>query len=269
MGQDVAEIGKSEESPNKIKTDVLNQKNTQDTVSLPLEENRFIHVTTNQELLSRSFGDYAVQFGIDRDKAEKFITNNVDFEFGSLDSLSYPGVGKIDMIIDRVIGKLKGGKALGVVVPNGERLTLRLDIQKIAESLPDMKTRSFQVGDYKNMNSEARITAFEQTMKSLTEHEFFHVIQYLKNPGEFKRSIRQVIDSTKLFLTYMAGSTVAITAQPERGPLAVAAAAPIILGSILRMNKGMAVIENDAYAAQRKALQLDLPNPYSFDYEEG
>lgn len=249
--------------------EIVKPKYIQETVSLPLENNEFIHILGDRNKFTQAFTEYASQFGVDKNEAKLFFENKVDIQFGETGDLPIPGVNKFDKVLGNVLGKLKGGKALGLVVPNDDKFTLCLDVQGIAKSLPDMKTGDISFGDYQNMTLEQRISGFEQAMKSFTEHEFFHLLQFMKTPQELIKASKQVVQSMRLLFAYTTTSLSAVALFPHSGEAAAMAAIPFIAGAVVYLNKGQARIENDAYSAQKKALSLNLRNPYEFTHETG
>lgn len=253
----------------KVSPEIGKPKIAQDTIRLPFEKSEFIHIQAETGRIAQAFSEYASQFGVDRDEAKSFFENKVDFQFGEAGKLHFPGIGRFDQILSDVIGKIQGGTILGIVVPNDERYTLCLDTQAIAQALPNFKTRSFGITDYTNMTLEKRVTGFEQAVKSLTEHEFFHLIQFMKNPQESIKAAKQVLQSMRLLFAYTTTSFSALALFPHDSGTPIVTATPFVIGAIVYLNRGEAKVESDAYDAQKKALQLNLRNPYTFTHETG
>jgi hypothetical protein len=114
-----------------------------------------------------------------------------------------------------------------------------------------------------------KIVSFEQAVKSLTEHEFFHLIQFMKNPQKSIKASKQVLQAMRLMFTYTASFLTTIALFPHEGGSVMSAATPFVMGAIIYLNRDQAKVEKDAYDAQKKALQLNLKNPYIFTHETG
>lgn len=253
----------------KVSPDVGKPKIAQDTIRLPFERSEFIHISAEHGRVAQAFSEYASHFGVDKDVAKSFFENKVDFQFGEVDKIPFPGIGRFDQVLDDVIGKLQGGKACGAVVPNDERYTLCLDPQAIAQALPNFKTRGLKITDYANMTLEQRIASFEQVVKSSTEHEFFHLLQFMRNPQQVIKASKQVAQSMRLSFAYVATSLPAAALFPHDSGLPVITATPFVIGATVYLTRGKLKVESDAYDAQKKALQLNLVNPYTFTHETG
>lgn len=235
-----------------------------DTVRLPLTEGGYIHLETSTDRLARSFGDFADQFGRDREEAVEFFKDHVDFQFKNADKVSHFDA-RLDNLWVRIVSAIQGSKVLGTVSQEGKekKYTLCVDISAIANVLPG---KIFEVKRYSDMTPEEKIAAFKQVVKSVTEHEFYHLLQCMEKPKMMQEASKRVKWSYRLLLGFIATSTT-MSLIPELRPAIIPATIPI-MGAILYLNKsGVAKVEPDAYEAQKEALKLNIKSPYDFTHE--
>lgn len=237
-----------------------------DTVLLPLTDGEYIHVETTTNGLANSFTSFAEQFGIPAEQAHKFFVDKVDFRFGTADNVPLFDT-KLDNAWAKLITSLQGGGALGIVGPERDgKYTVCVDSQRIARSLPHFNTHKFKIKDYDRMTTEERIASFQQAIKTVTEHEFFHILQYMKDPEIRQKASKQMQDSYRLFLAFATSSTV-MNFIPELKPAIIPVSIPI-LGAIVYLNRSaISKVEPDAYDAQKHTLGLDIKSPFNFAHE--
>lgn len=237
-----------------------------DTICLPPTEGDYIHIEATSERLADSFGRFAEQFGIPPDEARSFFTNRVDFQFGTADDLPLFDT-KLDNAWARLITFLQPGRGLGITGPERDgKYIVRIDVQNIARALPHLNTKEFKVKDYDQMTKEERIASFEQSVETVTEHEFFHVLQEMENPEAMQEASKRMQDSLRLFLTFVV-STTAMNLIPQLRSAIIPLSIPI-LGLIVYLNRNAIIqVEPDAYEAQKYALGLDLRSPFNFVHE--
>lgn len=240
-----------------------------ETILLPETEGEYIHISTTPIRAEQAFGEYAIQFNCDEEEARTFFEENVEIRFCPVDDIPLPNSSKLETTASKLISRAQGSKALGAIVPTKDGgCIFCLDVEGIAKSLPKLKTPGFRVVKYSRMTVEQKIAAFKQAVESLSEHEFFHLIQYMRDAEAFKKASSKVKLSHKIFLTWVGAAGVMTgTTSAEMGFPVVTSTGLATIGAVVYFGREQRKIEKDAYDAQKEALQLHLKPPFNFDHE--
>jgi len=239
-----------------------------DTVQLPRTEGHSVHIETSKEQLAFSFAEYAQKMGLDHDEAMTFFHEKVDIHFGEVRNvkIEYPGV--IDKLLAKSIRKITAGGAMACVGPRLDgRILLCIDTKKISTLLPKLrKKEAYDAGDYSQMTSEERIAAFQQTVETVTEHEFWHIIQLKEEKVRFDKYLDKSLLAQRLLGGYILVAS-AMYAIDDIRPFTIPAS--VAFGCALVMvTKDTAWVEADAVEAQKKALGMELKSPFKFTIEK-
>lgn len=240
-----------------------------DTVVLPLTRGEYIHLSTTPSRIAEAFEGFADQLGYDGARAKAFFEEKVECRLGSVDEIPAPYGNRLDDVVSKAISTIKGSKPGGAVVPTkDDKYIFCLDAQAIAKQLPSLKTKSFRVEGYASLTAEQKIAAFQQTVKSFAEHEFFHILQSITDPEDFKKSGQQIMRAQRVFLTWAAVAGTLIKMLPPRLNFPIVTSSGLVtVGAVAYLSRKSVRIEKDAYDVQRKALRLKLKNPFTFTHE--
>ncbi|MEP7167602.1 MAG: hypothetical protein ABI758_06540 [Candidatus Woesebacteria bacterium] len=240
-----------------------------ETIQLPNEPELFIHVETNSERMTKAFGKFAVNFEIPEQEAETFFREKVVVGFGKTTAVTNENLSSVDKNLTAFVAKVKGIRAIAQVVAQKEHISLRIDVELIAKLFKILQTESIGSEGYDEMSQEQRIMAFEQILQSVTEHEFFHLVQCMQDIDKFKKAIRAGAKQSTIVTAFALGSIADSVAFPRESVPHVVIAGAVIIGFIVRTNRAHSWLEKDAYEAQKKARDFKLDSPYSFVHENG
>ncbi len=257
------------------------RENTSDetVTSLPIREtirlvgatDEFIHIETNTQMLAKAFGKFAEIYGISGDEAELFFSRNVHTSFGSANEAQ---IRAETNLFDKALAKASmfSGETAACLIPNpdDEKLELIFDIEKISEKLPIMVASFLHVTDYASLRDEVKIQVFESIVNSVAEHEFVHILQYLRDKEDFMARKNTSRNIGRWALSYTALGVPTAFAEPEV-KAAYAAGTLALVGAALFLNKdGVQKLEDEAYEIQFKSIRENKHiTPFNFSVEHG
>lgn len=243
-----------------------------DTIALPLENGEFVHVETSKPQLTDAFAEYAGNLGYDPEKARTFFDEKVDFTFGTAKNMVYPPqVTIFDKIVDRAISFLRRGDYLGCV-PRSKRggYEFALNTPIIQKYLPKLKIRDvWRVENYLEQTIEEKIASLQQTINSITNHEFYHILQYMEQHELMDQMVRRGILSQRMFCAWTAATLTTSQIAPQYTfPVALLGGLAMLGGVLYVQKDGTIKVEKDAYEKQKKAKGFrPIKQPYTFVHE--